>query len=198
MQPPEGLRPEPVGGLSQTQALPGWQCAPVLPVPRDWLLRPPGFCVGQWPSALLVGWGHGQRTGRLDPRGDLCPLPTLPGGWWTGCCQHGRLLTVPEKVNGRPAAVGVRWMSRRQGTARWPLSAGARSPGLLGLTLLWRNSSAPPGTLPSHRLPLPYHCGEVFIQQFPQTGGLETVCTELRVWWPGGPWWPGEPGSGVV
>lgn len=75
-----------------------------------------------------------------------------------------------EKVNGRPAAVGVRWMCRRQGTVRWPLSAGACSPGLLGLTLLWRNSSVPPGTLPAAACH--HRCGKVFIQQFPENGGL--------------------------
>jgi hypothetical protein len=59
----------------------------------------------------------------------------------------------------------ARWMCWRQGTVRSPLSAGARSPGLLGLTLLWRNSSVPPGTPPAaacHH----YRC-KVFIQQFP-------------------------------
>lgn len=38
------------------------------------------------------------------------------------------------------------------------------SPGLLGLALLWRNSSVPPGALPAAAC---HHCGKVFIQQFP-------------------------------
>lgn len=57
------------------------------------------------------------------------------------------------------------------GDPRWPLSAGARSPGLLGLALLWRNSSVPPGTLPATACHRHHRCGKVFIQQFPREPG---------------------------
>ena len=64
-----------------------------------------------------------------------------------GRCQQGCLLAVLGKVNGRPAAVGAMDVSsagdRTVAAVSW-----RRSPGLLGLAWLWRNSSAPPGTLP--------------------------------------------------
>ena len=71
-------------------------------------------------------------------------------------------------------------MWRWRGTAWWPPSAGTRSPGLLGLASLWRNSSAPPGALPAAAC---HRCGKAFIQQFPRELGTQTV-HELRAWQP--------------
>lgn len=101
--------------------------------------------------------------------------PPAPSWWagWMGCRQRGRLLTVPEKVNERPAAVGPPWMCWRQGTARSPLSAGACSPGLLGLALLWRNSSVLPGTLPAARTAAAAKC---LSSSFPENQGLGREC----------------------
>lgn len=116
----------------------------------------------------------GRRQG-LDaqPRGPLSAGPSAQcageGKWAPGSCRCA--MDVP--------AAGDRAV---------PLSAGACSPGLLGLTSLWRNSSVPPGTLPAaacHR-----RRGKVFIQQFPEDWGL-LVSTELRTR-PGGAAWRGR------
>lgn len=83
-----------------------------------------------------------------------------------------------EKVNGHPAAVGG--MDVLVVGDVWSLlSAGACSPGLLGLTLLWRNSSVPPGALPAAACHC--HCSKVFtqhIQQFPKNQGLKRKCSQ--------------------
>lgn len=86
-----------------------------------------------------------------------------------------------EKVNGHPAAVGG--MDVLAVGDVWSLlSAGACSPGLLGLTLLWRNSSVLPGTLPAAACHC--HCSKVFtqhIQQFPpRTRDLEKMLIVIR------------------
>lgn len=74
---------------------------------------------------------------------------TPPGGRrWMGRCQRGRLLAVLGKVNGYPAAVGAMDVSSAGDRAVAAVSW-RRSPGLLGLAWLWRNSSAPPGALPA-------------------------------------------------
>lgn len=52
-----------------------------------------------------------------------------------------------------------------------------RSPGLLGLALLWRNSSVPPGALPATACHRHHCCGKVFIQQFPRELGTWGECS---------------------
>lgn len=166
-----------------------------------------------WPSAPLVVWGPGTlactraEAWQAGPPGMAharpLPAPFLVGGM-DGLPSAGRLLTVLEKVNGRPAAVGPRWMCWRQGTARSPLSAGACSPGLLGLALLWRNSSVPPGTLPAARTAAAAKC---LSSNFPENQGLggnvrgaQGAAAELGVGGsvPGPPWcgglWSVRPG----
>lgn len=94
------------------------------------------------------------------------------------------LLNVLEKVNGRPAAVGA--MDVLVVGDVWSLlSAGACSPGLLGLTLLWRNSSVPPGASPAAACHCYSYCGKVFIQQFPQEPGTRRTFTAMRTQGPG-------------
>lgn len=97
----------------------------------------------------------------------------------SGPPSANRLLNVLEKVNGRPAAVGA--MDVLVVGDVWSLlSAGACSPGLLGLTLLWRNSSVPPGASPAAACHCHCYCGKVFIQQFPQEPGTRRVFTAMR------------------
>lgn len=94
-----------------------------------------------------------------------------------GLLSAGRLLNVLEKVNGHPAAVGAMDVLA-VGDVRSLLSAGACSPGLLGLTLLWRNSSVLPGALPAAACPCHCHCSKVFIQQFAQEPGAWRRCSQ--------------------
>lgn len=111
------------------------------------------------------------------PRGDPCPLLPLPGGrGWMGCRQQGHLLAVLGKVNGYPAAVGAMDVSSAGDCAVAAAVSWRRSPGLLGLALLWRNSSVPPGTLPATACHRHHRCGKVFIQQFPRELGTWGEC----------------------
>lgn len=131
--------------------------------------------VGVWPSLPRPCWWEsdtGTTPGPGAPRGDPCPLLPLPGGRrWMGCRQRGHLLAVLRKVNGRPAAVGAMDVSAAGDCAVAATVSWRRSPGLLGLALLWRNSSAPPGALPAAACHRHHRRRKVFIQQFPRELG---------------------------
>lgn len=143
-----------------------------LPLPSSWSLSPLGVkrCETEDLHRGLGGWVL-EMT--LPPADHHCPEGSKR---WAngpkGLPSVNRLLNVLGKVNGRPAAVGA--MDVLVVGDVWSLlSAGACSPGLLGLTLLWRNSSVPPGVLPAAAC----HCGKVFIQQFPQEPGTWRECS---------------------
>lgn len=149
----------------QRSSIPGIHAHGPRAVPEEGACHPPPPTMSRSPAGGtgMQGPGLGLEAGPLEVTHARCWL--LPGGRrWMGCRQHGHLLAVLGKVNGRPAAVGDGCVvggglrgSRRCQLAVLPGPAGARFAVEKQLGAAWRPASRR----------LPPHCGKVFIQQFP-------------------------------